>query len=549
MSHPSVQECMRDAVYATMDQSKATYDQALMLKRRLTEDKATKRIPLKSTVVTKYDTISSTGPTEWTRTADGRLFDIGTSEPTLAQGNRGWDKGPRDRSPPRGSRSSRDRSPLRGSKGSRERSPSWGKGKRYNERSRNVPSKYPRNETSHDWGTNRGKGKASNPPAARSNMPRFRDSFLPLIHRPQAPFQYDLFDPQPLPQENSQFTQEQLTALLGETPTEEDTDRAARIVEAIRNATVNAELFTYEMFDAHKPKDEGYTSIYLNYKGTPVPSDEVIMTHCYRLLPIKDRQKYGNYWPILRLRPGSRYPAVPEYMPNTTYSFEEVSKDFQLAGLPLAHCRYWTEAPLNIYKVAHLYPFYGYLPGNKVSLTKFNRTLRLHRIPYKTELVYYESATDAQGSTRMTARVNIEASMANLLRLRVISNDTKTTLDAYLLKVQESIEKLRKYQLRIPFATGQMVIDAQLSNSPRLALPTVGSSTIPTLHQGTTASRSISLLGKAIPSRQKQGMNRPTWRSDCMQAAALLKTAKTFKESKRRNQPRTKPLSSAIRIA
>jgi hypothetical protein len=62
----------------------------------------------------------------------------------------------------------------------------------------------------------------------------------------------------------------------------------------------------------------------------------------------------------------------------------------------------------------------------------------------------------------MTSQVNIEASMTNLLRLRVIRNDTKATLDAYLLKVQESIEKLRKYQLRIPFATGQMVIDAQL---------------------------------------------------------------------------------------
>ncbi len=52
--------------------------------------------------------------------------------------------------------------------------------------------------------------------------------------------------------------------------------------------------------------------------------------------------------------------------------------------------------------------------------------------------------------------------MANLLRLGVIPNDTKATLDAYLLKVQESIEKIRKYQLRIQFATGQMVIDAQL---------------------------------------------------------------------------------------
>jgi hypothetical protein len=52
--------------------------------------------------------------------------------------------------------------------------------------------------------------------------------------------------------------------------------------------------------------------------------------------------------------------------------------------------------------------------------------------------------------------------MANLLRLGVIPDDTKATLDAYLLKVQESFDKIRRYQLRIPFATGQLVIDAQL---------------------------------------------------------------------------------------
>jgi hypothetical protein len=150
MSHLSVQECMRDAVYSTMDQSRATYDQALKLKRRLTEDSVTKRIPLKSTAITKYDTISSTRPTEWTRTTDGRLFDCGTSEPLSSQSNRDWDKGPRDRSPPRGNKGSRDRSPprgnkgsrdrspLQGNKGSRKRSPSWGKGKRYNEGSRNA---------------------------------------------------------------------------------------------------------------------------------------------------------------------------------------------------------------------------------------------------------------------------------------------------------------------------------------------------------------------------------------------------------------------------
>ncbi len=90
------------------------------------------------------------------------------------------------------------------------------------------------------------------------------------------------------------------------------------------------------------------------------------------------------------------------------------------------------------------------------------KNLRLHKIPYKMELVYYDSAPDAQNGTRPTAQVNIEASMVNLLRLRVIPDDTKVTLGAYLLKVQKSIDKIKKYQLRISFATGRMVIDAQL---------------------------------------------------------------------------------------
>ncbi len=212
------------------------------------------------------------------------------------------------------------------------------------------------------------------------------------------------------------------------------------------------------MFDAYKPRDEGYVSIHLDYKGVQVSTEDVNMAHCYRLLPIRDQQKYGNYWAVLRLRPGNRIPVVPEYMPNVTYKFEEVAKDFQRSGYPLSYCRYWTEAPLNLYKVVQLYPFFGYIPGNKISLTKYNKTLNLHNVPYKTELVYHELPPDLQGQRRQTAQVNVQASMANLLRLRVIPDDNKTTLDAYLLKVQESIERIRRYQLRIPFATGQMII-------------------------------------------------------------------------------------------
>jgi hypothetical protein len=71
-------------------------------------------------------------------------------------------------------------------------------------------------------------------------MPRFRDSFVPLIHRPQAPFQSDLCEHYPLPQMSSEFTQEKLTSLWGATPTEENIETAARIEESMRNVTTNA---------------------------------------------------------------------------------------------------------------------------------------------------------------------------------------------------------------------------------------------------------------------------------------------------------------------
>jgi hypothetical protein len=52
--------------------------------------------------------------------------------------------------------------------------------------------------------------------------------------------------------------------------------------------------------------------------------------------------------------------------------------------------------------------------------------------------------------------------MERLIELGVLPNDNKATLDDYLDKLKGYIEKLEYYQARIPFATGQSLIDAQL---------------------------------------------------------------------------------------
>jgi hypothetical protein len=52
--------------------------------------------------------------------------------------------------------------------------------------------------------------------------------------------------------------------------------------------------------------------------------------------------------------------------------------------------------------------------------------------------------------------------MERLIELGILPNDNKATLDDYLNKLKANIEKLEQYQSRIPFATGQMLIDAQI---------------------------------------------------------------------------------------
>jgi hypothetical protein len=41
---------------------------------------------------------------------------------------------------------------------------------------------------------------------------------------------------------------------------------------------------------------------------------------------------------------------------NVYYSFYDVNNNFRRAGVTLLHSRMWTEAPLNNFKMSHLYP-------------------------------------------------------------------------------------------------------------------------------------------------------------------------------------------------
>ncbi len=203
------------------------------------------------------------------------------------------------------------------------------------------------------------------------------------------------------------------------------------------------------------------------------------------MLPYKDTQKYGDYWAILRKRPGAAALTVPEYMPNKQHRYKEVLRDFERAGLTLSLSRYWTEVPLSQFKVEFTYPYFPYFMGNKVNVKKMNKDLNLNQIPYKSEQVMEEkSYTGKYGNRRSVGKeVNPTATMAMLLSLQILPNDHKTTLDAYLRKLEGHVEDLKDTLSRIPFAITHKVATAQLHRLSGLA-KTIRHITAPRLTYG-----------------------------------------------------------------
>jgi hypothetical protein len=60
MSHPAVQECLRDAKYTSFQHAKAVLDKSFQLRARICTDKGTARIAFKDSALTQYTMYSST---------------------------------------------------------------------------------------------------------------------------------------------------------------------------------------------------------------------------------------------------------------------------------------------------------------------------------------------------------------------------------------------------------------------------------------------------------------------------------------------------------
>jgi hypothetical protein len=139
-----------------------------------------------------------------------------------------------------------------------------------------------------DSSTDRKKGKGK--PSSVSFFPRFREHFHPIVNPGEAQYLYELYAHKGFSKKDIQLTPEKLETLLGAPPTEEDIARSPLILEAIRNTELNAQAFSYEMFQ-EKHRDNTHISYYVDYNGFKLKPEQVNLGFCYTSLPYKDIQK------------------------------------------------------------------------------------------------------------------------------------------------------------------------------------------------------------------------------------------------------------------
>ena len=101
----------------------------------------------------------------------------------------------------------------------------------------------------------------------------------------------------------------------------------------------------------------------------------------------------------------------------------------------------------------------------------------------------------------------VAPTMAKLLQLGIIPDDSKRTLDEYLFKLEGIIDRLRDYQSRVPFVTAHAIIDAQLMRLTGLE-KTVRSAVAPRLIYGRVVNSLPAVIDEAtIPIAGEEGQS------------------------------------------
>jgi hypothetical protein len=194
----------------------------------------------------------------------------------------------------------------------------------------------------------------------------------------------------------------------------------------------------------------------------------------HELVPENQKLSLGDYWRVLRLRPATNsYKAEQlqlEFIPNNTYSYYEVKMTLHnVMRVKVKPTRYWNELLVKDVPSDILYSLSDYHPGlpYEASIIRDNESLGLpiYRI-YETVFIQDQTPPAADGvveEDKPRKRVNVEATITNLVGLGAIPDQEQETLENYMLSVEEILTRYEKYLQEWPFLVAQRLLKMQVS--------------------------------------------------------------------------------------
>jgi hypothetical protein len=159
-----------------------------------------------------------------------------------------------------------------------------------------------------------------------------------------------------------------------------------------------------------------------------------------------------------------------EFIPNNTYGYYEVKTTLDnVSRLKIKPTRYWNELLVKDIPSDILYSLSDYHPGlpYEANIIRDNDSLGLpiYRI-YETVFFQDHTPPTADGiaeEDKPRKRVNVEATIANLVSLGALPDQEQESLENCMLNVEEILTKYEKYLQEWPFLVAKRLIKMQVA--------------------------------------------------------------------------------------
>ena len=209
----------------------------------------------------------------------------------------------------------------------------------------------------------------------------------------------------------------------------------------------------------------GTTRFYLDVDGNKPRIRDV--TKLYKMLPLRMIPIVGDYYTVLRQRPGKQSDAF-EYMSNAKYAYKHVKRDLAQLNVEIFPSRMWHENPTQaIPDEQLLHPYVAWFPCNSFQFEEAEANLGILQIPYGNGIVWRQGAPTAAGKPRLI--VDNLGTVQRLCDFGLITSASKTNLLSYKTLLDEQIELAQAERDKNPFALAIKVFNTHINRWTKMS--------------------------------------------------------------------------------